>query len=140
MARRLGAEQNEMRFKDNLSGSDIVLIYRMPTTQERVAYTNESFQRKANKVVQKTVQTRQKFGAKILAGFRDGDFEIKGPDGKWMPIASDPKSEHFYEGWKAHVEQHASDLVELLAIRVFDVPVVAQEAEDGEDAEGEDPN
>lgn len=131
MARRLGDELNEMRFQDNLSGTEIVLLYRMPTTKERVAYTNEAYQRKGRKMINRTVETRMKYGLKILGGFREGDFEKKMPDGKWGPIASDPASSDYFPGWKEHVETYASDLVEHLALRVFDMPVqIPEETED----------
>jgi len=142
MARRLGDELNEMRFQDNLSNSEIVLQYRMPTTPERVGYTNESFQRKGRKMISRPVETRLKYGLKILKGIREGDFEINGSDGTWIVISSDPQSEHYFAGWKEHVEKYASDIVELLAIRVFDVPVQAAVEEEEEEGtgEGSDPN
>jgi len=142
MARRLGDELNEMRFQDNLSNSEIVLQYRMPTTLERVGYTNESFQRKGRKVISRPVETRLKYGLKILMGIREGDFEIQGPDGTWITISSDAKSEHYFAGWKEHVEKFAGDILELLAIRVFDVPVQAAVEDDAEEetGEGSDPN
>ena len=143
MARRLGDELNEMRFQDNLSNSEIVLQYRMPTTPERVAYTNEAFQRKGRKIISRPVETRLKYGLKILKGFREGDFEIKGSDGTWIVISSDVESDHYNADWKEHVEKYASDIVELLAIRVFDVPVQAAVEEDAEEEtgeEGSDPN
>lgn len=145
MARRLGEQDNEMRFQDNLSGSEIVLFYRMPTTRERVGYTNESFQRKGNKVINRSVQARLKFGFEILTGFRDGDFEIQTKGGEWEPISSDPDSKHHYPDWKGHVKKYASDLVEHLAIRVFDIPVQTpvpdeevEPDEDGEPPENQD--
>lgn len=137
MARRLGDELNEMRFQDNLSASEIVLYYRMPTTQERIAYTNESYQRKGKKLINRSVETRLKFGLKILVGFREGDFERR-VDGKWVPMSSDgPPSENYYPEWKEHVEKYASDLVEHLAMRVFDLPVgVPDDEEMTEDKPG----
>ena len=138
MPRRLGEEDNEMRFQDNLSGSEIVLFYRMPTTKERVSYTNESFQRKRNKVVNRSVQARMKFGLEILTGFKEGDFEIKAKDGEWSPISSDPDSEHYYPDWKEHVRKYASDLIEHLAIRVFDIPV--QTPDEDEEVEPGEPD
>jgi len=135
MARRLGDELNEMRFQDNLSGSEIVLLYRMPTTRERVAYTNEAYQRKGRKVINRTVETRMKYGLAILGGFREGDFERKvGAD--WKPIASDSASDNYFPEWKAHVEKYASDLVEHLAIRVFELPVQIPEEDEGTMDEG----
>jgi hypothetical protein len=129
MARRLGDELNEMRFQDNLSGSEIVLLYRMPTTKERIAYTNESFQRKGKALVNRSVETRFKYGMTILGGFREGDFEIK-QGREYQPIASDPASDNFFPGWKEHIKKYASDLVEHLAIRVFDIPVQVPEEQE----------
>ena len=139
MPRRLSDEPNEMTFQDNLSGSEIVLQYRMPTTAERAGYTNESFQRKGRKLVSRQVETRLKYGAKILTGIREGDFEIK-QDGKWAPISSDPGSDNYAEDWNDQVLKYGADLIELLAIRVFDAPVqVAEEdEEDADQAEAED--
>lgn len=146
MARRLGEELNEMKLQDNLSGSEIVLYYRMPETEERVAYSSESLQRKGRKIIQKTVETRLKYGARILAGFRTGDFEKK-KDGKWLPLASDPESEHYDPDWKVYLQKHAADVIELLALRVFDAPVQTlpgdeeDETPDGDkESDDSDPN
>ena len=147
MARRLGDELNEMRFQDNLSGTEIVLFYRTPITKERVAYANEAYQRRGRKVVNRIVETRIKYGLKILRGFREGDFERKiGED--WRAMASDPASDNYYPEWKEHIEKYASDLVEYLASRVFDMPVQMSEEDQmtedrGQKTEGEedlDPN
>ena len=127
MARRLGDELNEMRFQDNLSGSEIILLYRMPTTKERIDYTNESFVREGKKMVNRSVETRFKYGMEILGGFREGDFEINKSGEEYVPISSDPTSDNFFPGWKAHIKKYASDLVEHLAIRVFDIPVQVPE-------------
>jgi hypothetical protein len=139
MPRRLGEEVNEMRFQDNLSGSEIVLFYRMPTTEERIAYTNESFQRKGAKMINRTTETRMKFGLKILEGFRTGDFEIN-VRGQWKPLSSNSHSEHYSPDWKNHVQKYASDLIEHLAIRVFDIsvqPVDEEAPEDGGQTTGD---
>jgi len=138
MARRLGDELNEMRFQDNLSDTEIVLFFRMPTTKERIAYTNEAYQRKGRKVINRTVETRMKYGLKILEGFREGDFERK-IGAVWKPIASDKASENFIPEWKEHIEKYASDLVEHLALRVFDMPVqIPEEQDEDQTTEGED--
>ncbi|MBW2591839.1 MAG: hypothetical protein JRE58_02345 [Deltaproteobacteria bacterium] len=135
MARRLGDELNELRFQDNLSGSEIVLLYRMPTTKERVAYTNESYQRKGRKVINRTVETRMKFGLAILGGFREGDFERQ-VGGKYVPMSSDSASDNYFPEWKEHIEKYASDLVEHLALRVFDMPVQIPEEDEGTTDDG----
>ena len=142
MARRLSDEINELRIEDNISGSTIVLYYRMPTTQESIGYTNELTQRKRNKLVMRFGETRQKYGALILKGFRDGDFE-RMEGGKYVPMAADPKSENYFPEWKEHVMQHASDIIEALAIHVFESSVeMSSDAEAMEDdqEQGEEPS
>jgi hypothetical protein len=119
MPRRLTNEINELRIRDNISGSEIVLYYRMPTTAERAAYANESFRRKGNRIEARMVETRQKHGKLILAGVREGDFEVKLGD-RYQSIASDPSSENYAADWKELVAAHAGDLLELLAAHAFD--------------------
>ena len=120
MPRRLSDELNELRIQDNISGSTIVLSYRMPTTQESINYTNQLTQRRKNKLVMRFGETRQKFGALILVGFRTGDFE-RLVDGEYVPMASDPQDkEYFFPEWKEHIKKHAPDIIEALAIHVFD--------------------
>lgn len=129
MARRLCEDElNSLKMYDHLSGSDIVIFYRMPTTEERSGYTNESILRQRNKIVNRYGETRQKYGYKILEGVREGDFEIK-KDGKWVPISSDPNSEYFIPDWKKHIRKNAPDILEALAARVFDVSVEVLEEE-----------
>lgn len=138
MPRRLTDEPNELRIHDNISGSEILLFYRMPTTAERAAYANEMFRRVGRKVKISVGEARQKHGLSILTGIREGDFEARGRNGECEPIASDPESGRFHPDWKEKVAAHASDLVELLAIRVFDAPAVTaavEEPDDDEDAE-----
>jgi len=140
MARRLGETKNSMSFQDNLSDTDITFFYRMPTTKERVAYSNECFVRKGKRLENRSVQTRMKYGLRILEGFLEGGFEVK-KNGKWELISSDPKSENYVSDWKEHVEKYASDIIQLLAIRVFDVSVQTpdpDEADEEEEDAGED--
>lgn len=119
MARILGAAVNELKLFDHLSNTDILFLYRMPTTQERAAYSNEAYQRKRNKVVSRLSETRLKYGARILIGIRDGDFVVM-RNGTQVPIASDGASPNFDAQWKNHVVKDAADLVEVLAATVFD--------------------
>lgn len=127
MPRRLGAPRNELVVQDNLSGTEIVLYYRMPTTREKVNYENMSLQRKGNKVIQNIGDARRRYGFEILTGFRERDFERIGPGESWVPMSSDPKSPHYDPNWKSVVADQASDLVELLAARVFDHSAAALE-------------
>ncbi len=134
MPRRLGEELSELRIQDNLSNSEIVLRYRTPTTQERLGYENAKAVRKGGRVEDKRPQARQKYGMKILAGFREGDFE-RMVDGKWTPISSNPDSPNYWPEWKSVIAEQAGDMVEALAIQVFDLPVMIQQAEPEADEE-----
>lgn len=134
MARRLCGDKNELRITDNLSGSEIVLSYRLPTTKERVAYTAACIQRKGAKVINKSTETRIKYGKKILIGVRDGDFEVPGQGNEFAILSSDPESKGYQAGWKDLIEKYASDILELLSIQVFDVPAqIKTEDDDSED-------
>ena len=139
MARIMDDSLNTLKMWDNISNSELEVQYRSPTTEERTAFSNESIQRKRNKLLFRTAQTRQKFGLKILAGIREGDFIVK-KGGKDMPLASDPKSPNYDENWKEIMMKHASDIIELLAGHVFENPAeTLDDEEDGgsttEDAE-----
>jgi len=135
MPRRTGNEPNILRIRDHISDSDIVLFYRMPTTREQVAYTNGLIQRRGKKVVYRQGEMRMKYGAAILTGFRTGDFEKQDRDGKWVPYASDPESPRYDPDWKNLICEHAPDLVELLAVHVFESPAEIADDDDGEDPE-----
>lgn len=137
MPRVMSEEPNELRIQDNISGSEIVLYYRMPTTAEAVRYENELIQRRGRKTISRVGETRQKYGPMILEGFREGDFERK-VEGRYVPIASDKESPHFDPEWKAHVCKYASDLVGLLARHVFESSAEVEEEEEDEEPIGED--
>jgi hypothetical protein len=118
MARRLGGK-NTMIVQDNISNSELHLHYRMPESAEIVSYRNGSSKRVRNALVNTTGENRLEHGKKILTGFREGDFE-KEVDGAWVPISSDPQSKNYDPDWKKIVAAQAPDLVELLAVHVFD--------------------
>ena len=121
MARIMDDGLNILKIWDNISNSELEVQYRSPTTEERTAFSNESIQRKRNKLLFRTAQARHKFGLKILAGIREGDFIIK-KDGKDVPFASNPKSTNYDQNWKEIMMRHASDIIQLLAAHVFENP------------------
>jgi len=136
MPRRLSDELNELRIHDNLSDSVLVIYYRMPTTEERIGYSNEMVKRARNKLIPRMGNVYQKYGAKILMGIGDGCFEKKVGD-KYVPISSNRDYEHFDPEWKNHIKNYASDIIEKLALTVFgdSVDDVDEETEDGEELE-----
>lgn len=118
MARRLSNDPCRVTFADKISGSAITFAYRMPSTSERAGYENELWTKdeKTGEIKDQVRATRRKYGREVLIGVADGDFEDSG--GK--PISSDPKSEHYRKDWAELVAEFASDLLELLAIHVFE--------------------
>lgn len=116
MARQLGVEKNTLRLYDNIGGGTIELYYRMPTTRERAEYANAAVTRKRNKILVNAGEARLTFGAKILTGFRPGDFL----DADGRQFSSDATRPDYRADWKEMLCEHAADLVSLLAGYVFD--------------------
>jgi len=131
MARRESDDRNELKIHDNLSNSDVVLYYRMPTTTERQQYHNSSVVRKNNKIEMRTAQARLESGMKILTGFRVGDFERK-VDGEYVAFSPVDGDENYFPDWRKWLEDNADDIVMLLAARVFDAPTSLPEEEEAE--------
>lgn len=120
MPRLLNDKPCEVTFFDRISESKITLSYRLPTTEERIAYTNALFTRRGNKIENNTGAARLRSGSAILLGFRDGAFETdKGP------LSSDPRSPHFDPDWKKTVRQYAPDVIEMLATHAFESSLIA---------------
>ena len=135
MPRELSDELCELVLEDRISNSQITLYHDMPTTEDRIGYANEQVVRKGNKVQNRTGETRIKYALKILKGFKEGDFT----KGKNQPISADPQSPLYDPAWKAIIKKYAADILELLAIRVFEVSVAYNipEPEEPEAAEDE---
>lgn len=125
---------NTLRIHDNLSDSTLELYYRTPTTKEHARYTNGMTKRRRNKIVNCTGENRQTNGKEILSGFRDGDFgeEI---NEKVVMVSSNSGSPGYREDWKDWFSQHNADLVERLAIHVFEASTDDDDSEDLPDGE-----
>ncbi len=133
MPRTLNDEICKMRFHDKISGDDIAIHYRLPSSDERIAYANAMVTRKGNKIINTAGAARRKYGLAILEGFADGSFD----KGKGQPLSSDPASPHYDPAWKAIIAKYASDVVEMLAIMVFEASLATVETE-GADADAEE--
>lgn len=133
MARNIsGTTNNELRLRDNMSGSEIVLYYRTPTTGERNGYQNMAIQRRRNKVVMNQANARLEYGLKILTGFRSGDF-VRNVGGKAVGFSSNPAADDYLPSWKDELKQGADDLIMLLAAHVFDGSAEIDMPEDDDD-------
>ena len=109
------SDTNTVKITDTVSASEIELRYRLPTTQEVVAYQNKLIKKLGGKVVNNIVPTRIEFALKILVGFRDGDFGYNG-----SPISVDPKSPNYREDWKALLEATAPDILSTFGYAIFE--------------------
>lgn len=133
MARRLGGD-NTLWIQDTVSGDKLGVKYRMPEPGELVSYRNGGTKRKGKRIVPCIGENRLKYGEKILTGVEDGSFERQ-KDGKWIPISSDPASEHYDPDWKPHVVEMAPDIIETLAVTIFDGSNQVDDSDDAEDLE-----
>ena len=129
MARRESRQHNELKLRDNLSGSDITLYYRMPTTSERQRYQNKSLQRHRNRVEFNQAQARLEAGLTIITGFKEGDFE-RLVDSGYQPFSCREGAANYYPEWRNWLAEHADDLLMLLAAQVFDVSAHVSDGED----------
>jgi hypothetical protein len=111
--------KNQLILRDQFSGDPIILYYRMPTSEERIAYESAKYRRDKDKVEIKLTEARQIWGEKIIEGFKDGSFKFK-LGGDIKEISSDPDSPNYDSDWKPHLKYYASDLLEALAEHVFD--------------------
>lgn len=124
MPRELSDKTCEVTFYDRISDSQITLLYRMPSTEERVKYSNALVTRRLNKIESSIGEARIKGGANILLGFREGAFSMPGKG----VISSDPGAANYDPDWKANVRKYASDVLEMLAAHVFESALSAGEA------------
>jgi len=135
MPRELTTEKLKLTFYDRLSDSDLELFYRLPTTEEQVAYDNSLVERKRNKINTTVGDARMKYGSKILTGVGDNSFTHE-KNGKIVPLHSREDSECYAPDWKAKVVKMAPDVISKLGFVVFEGSL---ERADNEDADESDP-
>jgi hypothetical protein len=114
MARVLGETRHRLILQDPVSGSAITLYYRLPSTEERVAYQTSVFQWEGGERRLRLGETRLQFGLLILLGFEPGDFVVR-ENGE--ATALDPTR---HADWKERLAEHAPDLVAYLGQQVFE--------------------
>jgi len=137
MPRELSEKPCEVTFSDRISGDNMTIFYRLPTTEERIKYSNSLITRKLNKIKSNIGENRIASGLKIIKGFKEGAFSL--PD--TGIISSDPAASNYDPQWKEHIKQYAADVLEMLAVHVFDAPLGTGEAEsDDDEEEVEDPS
>ena len=134
MPRLLNDKPCEVTFFDRISESKITLSYRLPTTEERVAFANALVTRRGNKVDTSMGEARLKYAAKILLGFKDGSFDTD----KGRPLSCNPASPHYDPAWKTFIRQYAQDVLIMLAVHVFEASVVSSDPDDDVEKEKEE--
>jgi hypothetical protein len=131
---------HRMDFYSRTAGQKLTLFYRLPTEDERFGYENGRVKRDKGKVVNMAGRLRREYGLAIITGLGEGCFGKPGgqpdADGKVpvIPVSSDKDSPHYDPKWKTHLKRYAVELVEALAIRIFEEPVVALSPEAEEEA------
>ncbi|HHT9137385.1 MAG TPA: hypothetical protein ACFYEK_09110 [Candidatus Wunengus sp. YC60] len=128
------SDKNVLKINDAISGSEIELHYRMPTTSEQVAYQSRLIKRQGKKVIINAFDTRLEFGLKIITGFGEGNF---GFDGK--PISTDKNSPNYRDDWKELIRQSAPDIINAFAMTVFEGARVEQDVDMEYEEVGENP-
>jgi hypothetical protein len=134
MGRILDDEPCVLKLNDRISNSKLTLEYRTPTTAERIAYSNALVTRRGNKVEYNHTATRVKYGLLILTGFADGDFYKS----KKKPLSWKPDSPDYDKEWKKIIKEKAADIMEMLAIHVFEMSVVQEAPDTAENEEVEE--
>jgi len=135
MGRILGPNiRNVFSVLDPVSGKEIDLYYRMPTTSERVAYESGKWgMDEKGALVNRAIEARREYGLLILEGFKKGSFHLSQKDGSLKDFSSDPADPDYIADWKDKIKEFAIDLIEVLAHRIFDAPPVIMNQENQED-------
>ena len=116
MARDLSKSDNiPLRMLDSVSGTEIMLYYRTPTTEDRVGYQARRFRREGDKLINCARRAAIDAAAGVLTGIREGDFFC---DGK--PLASDPASANYRPDWHVLIKEMAGDLLFVMGYELFE--------------------
>ncbi len=122
--RDFSAEKNVIEIQDGISGDVHEVSFRTPTNEERAAFQAGLFKRKGSKLVGSIFESRMKYGARIITGFRKGTL---GMDGR--PFASEPGDPDYREDWLALIVEHAPDIVQAVAMAAFEGTGISRQPE-----------
>lgn len=115
----LKPNRNVIEVLTGLSARPLVLEFRLPEPEERVAFRASQHVRDGGRIITRLLEPRLEFGLAILTGFESGCLAV---DGK--AISSDPASPDYCPEWKTLLVRVAPQAVEALAVRVFETAVV----------------
>ena len=124
--RIIGEEvRHEIVMADPVSGSELSIFYRMPTTEERKTYIGAQYKRVEDTIEDHSYDARVKYGKKIMTGIGEGQVAFEA-EGKILQISSNPEKEHYRADWKDLIEQYMPDVLWFLSYRVFEGMSVAR--------------
>jgi hypothetical protein len=88
-----------------------------------------------NKIESTIGNARVNAGFKLIKGFKEGAFSVPGKG----VISSDQSSSQYDPNWKTAIKTYAADILESLAIHVFEATLntVDANAEDQSESDGE---
>lgn len=122
--RILGKTDNEIYINDKVSGDVLEIKYRRPTTEEIVEYHAGLYENK-NGEVKINHRARIQGALAVITGI--GEKCFADVDGK--AIHSDKGHEDYAENWKELLEKHASDILFLVALQVFESTKIIDKGE-----------
>jgi hypothetical protein len=116
MPRDVSEINHELEVFDKVCGEKMVLFYRMPTNDERVAHQEATIRRKGRKVLVKKNQFNEQvlMGTKVITGFKKGAFAFK----KQL-FSSDENDSAYAQDWRDKVVLGASDILAVLGRHVI---------------------
>lgn len=117
----LQSDRNKLTIKCQISGENLDLYYRLPTTEERAGCMSAKYKRVGNKVFNRSFRVLAHYGGLIVTGIGEGQFAA-GADGEGNPklISSDKKSPDYFPKWKEHLRATCGDLLIILGQHVFE--------------------
>ena len=124
MPRVLTSEIQEFPLIDPRSGDELVLFFRPPLTEERLAFMKDTVTTDPLEAKLIYYQAKLKYGELILEGIGEGDFVFQ-VSGVKKAISSDPDSPDYDPNWKGLMMLYASELVAFMGEMVFDQRPVA---------------
>lgn len=129
------SEKNEITFLVARSNNEsCTLFYRDPTTEERVSYSANMIKKVNGEIIDNSIQNRLDFAKKILTGFAENQFTLKG-----KAISSDPANPNYNEGWKTLIINLYADLLIKLSYTVFEGTLIGSEMPSKSEEETESP-
>lgn len=112
-------EPNVLRLGDPVSGCRVGLLYRLPTTAERVEYLGGLLRPEAAGAAG-LLELRRRAGLALLLGLEEGSFALPQDGGGARPLSSTPGAPDFEPRWKEFLAERAPEIIEALAWHVFE--------------------